>query len=131
MKQKIAKLEAVASSYSSGVILKENIYFRKYLQVPEDVSVKDVNFANRAASHVTDTRKTANELLELLQKRKALLFNNQLELKKWAAIEHGATTAFTGQLEKLKVKFEDYENNVCQTAKILSKKFHHVNFIRF
>ena len=55
MKQKIPKLEAVASSYSSGVIPKENIYFSKYLQVPEDVSVKDVSFANRAASHITDT----------------------------------------------------------------------------
>ena len=112
MKQKIAKLEA----------LKENIYFRKYLQVPEDLSVKDVNFANRTASLTTDTRKTANELLELLQKGKALLFNNQLELKKWASSEHGATTAFIGQLEKLKAKFVDYEN-VCHTAKVISKKF--------
>ena len=43
MKQKIAKLEAVALSYSSGVIPKENIYFRKCLQVPEDVSVNDLS----------------------------------------------------------------------------------------
>ena len=117
------KLEAVASSYSSGVVPKESIFFSKYLQVPEDVLVKDVRFANRAASHITNTRKSADELLELLQKRKALLFNNQLELKKWASNEHGVTTAFIGEVEKLKAKFVNYENNVCHTAKVLSKKF--------
>ena len=98
-------------------------FFTKYLQVPEDVLVKDVSFANRAASHITNTRKSADELLELLQKRKALLFNNQLELKKWASNEHGVTTAFIGEVEKLKAKFVNYENNVCHTAKVLSKKF--------
>ena len=74
-------------------------FFSKYLQVPEDVLVKDVSFANRAASHITNTRKSADELLELLQKRKALLFNNQLELKKWASNEHGVTTAFIGEVK--------------------------------
>ena len=98
-------------------------FFTKYLQVPEDVLVKDVSFANRTASYITNTRKSADELLELLQKRKALLFNNQLELKKWASNEHGVTTAFIGEVEKLKAKFVNYENNVRHTAKVLSKKF--------
>ena len=33
------------------------------------------------------------------------------------------TTAFIGEVEKLKAKFVYYESNVCHTAKVLSKKF--------
>lgn len=122
-RQEIAKIEAIEASYAAGIIAKENIFFQKYLSVPEDITVKDVSFASRAACHITKTRKSLDELLDVLHKRKTKLYNNKLELKMWATSEYQATTAFINQVEELKRKLVSYENNVSHTSKVLSKKY--------
>lgn len=110
-------------SYEEGLIPKDNIYFNKYLGLPNDVSLKDVSFANRALKHITASRETADGVVEFLQKRKVQLFNSQMEVHKWAANEHKAITDFIDSITPLIAKLVSYENNVAHTAKHLEKKY--------
>lgn len=130
-KQKIEKLQSITKSYEEGIIPKENIFFNKYLTMPEDVTLKEVSFANRAASHISGTRQAADELLELMQNRKVHLFDSHMELRKWAANENEVVTKFIAAVGDLKAKVALLEDDVAHTAKNLCKKYGNATVSQF
>lgn len=123
VKQNITKLESLMQSYEEGVIPKENIFFKKYLTPPVDCSLKDVSFANRSLKHIVATKTTAEDILDLLQKRKVQLFDSQMEVQKWAANEYNVISDFIASITPIQQKLISYESNLFHAAKILEKKY--------
>ncbi|CAB4002383.1 adhesion G -coupled receptor L2-like [Paramuricea clavata] len=65
-KKRNEKLQYVVKSYEEGVLPKENISVGKYKTIPDNLSLRDVSFANRVDSHI----KTSSHM----------------ELEKWAEV---------------------------------------------
>ena len=130
-KKRIEKLQHVTKSYQEGFLPKENIFVDRYHTMPDDATLKDVSFVNRAASHIRATREAIEELLEKLQKRKVELFDHHMELKKWAKNENQFVSKCIEEAGELGVQVSKIEDNVSNTAKQLNKRYAGVDVSNF
>ena len=122
--QDIKSLDEIIHLYDQGVIPKENIKLDRYVNVPEDPSIKDVNHANRALRHVTSTHAKIDKLLDNLKQRNLQLYDKEeMQLKRWASNESNIIQGFLTSLHDLQTKVIAYENNLHYVVKILQKRF--------
>ena len=122
--QDIKRLDEIIHLYDQGVIPKENIKLDRYVNVPEDPSIKDVNHANRALRHVMSTHAKIDKLLDNLKQRNLQLYDKEeMQLKRWASNESNVIQGFLSSLNDLQAKVIAYENNLNYVVKILRKRF--------
>ena len=122
-KTRIEKLKHVISSYEAGVLPKVNISVGRYKTMPDNPSVRDLSFANRADNHVKATKNDAERLLEQSQNRKVELFDSHMELKKWAENENKVVSQFIEEVSQLKSQVTTIGDDVANTAQQLNKRF--------
>ena len=122
--QDIKRLDEIIHLYDQGVIPKENIKLDRYVNVPEDPSIKDVNHANRALRHVMSTHAKIDKFLDNLKQRNLQLYDKEeMQLKRWASNESNVIQEFLSSLNDLQAKVIAYENNLNYVVKILRKRF--------
>jgi hypothetical protein len=122
-KKRIEKLQHVTKLYEEGLVPKENILVKKYQTIPDDATLKDVSFVNRAASHIKATREDIEDVLDNLKKRKIQLYETDMELKKWAGNENEVVSGFIAVLTELKAKVNAIEDDIANTAKVLKNRY--------
>ena len=103
-KKRTEKLQHVTKLYEEGLVPKENILVKKYQTIPDDATLKDVSFVNRATSHIKATREDIEDVLDTLKKRKVQLYEKDMELKKWAGNENEVVNGFIALATELKAK---------------------------
>ena len=130
-KKRIEKLQHVTKLYEEGLVPKENILVKKYRTIPDDATLKDVSFVNRATSHIKATREDIEDVQDTLKKRKVQLYEKDMELKKWAGNENEVVNGFIALATELKAKVNVIEDDVANTAKVLNKKYSNVDVSSF
>ena len=121
--EKIKKLEAVLTSYEEGLIPKDNIMIKRYLEMPTDPTLKDLSHAGRAMEHIKSTCAKSDELLEMLKKRNQELHNEENEVKQWAENEAEVIHGYISTMKGLKEKLVCFEDNLKFVTTSLKKKF--------
>ena len=121
--ERIRRLKAVLANYEQGLIPKENIMIKRYLQMPADPTVKDVSLASRAFEHVKSTCAKSDELLEMLKKRNQELYDEENEIKRWAKNEAEVVHGYISTMKELKEKLVCLEDNLKFVTISLQKKF--------
>ena len=109
--ERIRRLKDVLANYEEGLIPKENIMIKRYLQMPADPTVKDVSLASRAFEHVKSTCAKNDELLEMLKKRNQELYDEENEIKRWAKNEAEVVHGYISTMKELKEKLVCLEDN--------------------
>jgi hypothetical protein len=92
------------TSYEEGLIPKENIMIKRYLEMPTDPTLKDVSHAVRALEHIKSTCAKSDELLEMLKKINQELYNEENEVKRWAKNEAEVINGYISTMKGLKEK---------------------------
>ena len=122
--QDIKSSDEIIHLYDQSVIPKANSKLDRYVNVPEDPSIKDVNHANRALRHVISTHTKIDKLLDNLKQRNLQLYDKEeMQLKRWASNESSVIQGFLSSLNDLQIKVISYENNLNYVVKILQKIF--------
>jgi transposase len=121
--EKIKKLEAVLTSYKEGLIPKDNIMIKRYLEMPTDPTLKDLSHAGRAMEHIKSTCAKSDELLEMLKKRNQELYNEENEVKQWAENEAEVIHGYISTMKGLKEKLVCFEDNLKFVTTSRKKKF--------
>jgi hypothetical protein len=121
--EKIKKLEAVLTSYEEGLIPKDNIMIKRYLEMPTDPTLKDLSHAGRAMEHIKPTCAKSDELLEMLKKRNQELYNEENEVKQWAENEAEVIHGYISTMKGLKEKLVCFEDNLKFVTTSRKKKF--------
>ena len=85
--QQIENLTDVSGYYEQGLIIKENINFKRYLTLPINSTLKDASQAGRALQHVQSTRLKIDEIQEKLRNRNLELHDRDHKIRKWASNE--------------------------------------------
>ena len=67
--QDIKSLDEIIHLYDQGVVPKKNIELDRYVNVPEDPSIKDVSHATRALRYVMNTHAKIDKLLNNVKQR--------------------------------------------------------------
>ena len=112
------------TSYEEGLIPKENIMIKRYLEMPTDPTLKDVSHAGRALKHIKSTCiSKSDELLEMLKKRNQELYNEENEVKRWAKNEAEVINGYISTMKGLKEKLFCFEDNLKFVNTNLQKKF--------
>lgn len=121
--EKIRNLEGVLRSYEEGLIPKESIMIKRYLEMPDDPTLRDVSHASRALEHVKSTFVKTDELLEMLKKRNLELYDRNSEVKRWAKNEAEVIHGYISSIKELKGKLVRFEDNLKFVTTSLQKKF--------
>ena len=102
--QDITSLDEVIHLYEQGVIPKENIKLDRYVNVPEDPSIKDVSHANSALRHVMSTNAKIDKLFDNLKLINLQLYDKEeMQLKRWASNESNVIQGFLSSLNDLQM----------------------------
>ena len=121
--QQIENLTDISGYYEQGLIIKENIKFKRYLTLPSDPTLKDASQAGRALQHVQSTRLKIDEIQEKLRKRNLELLDRDNKIRKWASNEFNVIHQYLSSLRELREKISQLEDNLSHVTKILQQKF--------